>query len=147
MWKSVQGTFTTRSCVQIDFFTPEFHPEKKISWKFHPAKDLGYDMIIGRDLLSKIGMNINFKNSVVQWESTEIPMKPWYSTLVENLSVQEELYNSDMERIKRILDAQYDVANLEEITSSCSYLLPKERQQILDLLNRYSDLFDSTVGK
>ena len=37
-------------------------------------EELGYDMIIGRDLLLSLGMIIDFKYSVIRWGENNIPM-------------------------------------------------------------------------
>jgi hypothetical protein len=33
-------------------------------------------MIIGSDLLSEIGITLNFNDNSIQWDDFEIPMKP-----------------------------------------------------------------------
>ena len=51
-----------------------------------------------------------------------------------------------MDRIKRILDATYEKAVLEKITSECQYLNIEERESLLTLLTKYESLFDRTLG-
>jgi len=55
--------------------------------------------------------------------------------------------SSDMERIKNILDAKYEAANLKEVVAESTYLGPSEKAQLLELLNKYEKLFDGTLGK
>ena len=51
----------TNEVVKIRMEFDEFIPGRKIHWKAHVAKDLGAcDMIIGRDLLDCIGIDILF---------------------------------------------------------------------------------------
>jgi hypothetical protein len=38
-------------------------------------KDAQYDMIIGADLLSELGIELNFNTQRMIWEGIEIPMK------------------------------------------------------------------------
>lgn len=49
-------------------------------------------------------------------------------------------------RIKSILDAKYEKANLPEVVRSCDHLTKEEQAELLDLLQRYSTLFDGTLG-
>ena len=50
------------------------------------------------------------------------------------------------DRIKRILDAMYEKAELEKITSECQHLNIEERKSLLTLLTKYESLFDGTLG-
>ena len=34
-----------------------------------------YDMIVSQDILSELGINLNFKDMTVQWDTAVIPMK------------------------------------------------------------------------
>ena len=50
------------------------------------------------------------------------------------------------DRIKRILDATYEKADLEKITSECQHLKVEERKSLLTLLTKYESLFNGTLG-
>ena len=62
----------------ITFKLPEFSSSKDISWQMDIDKgkleELGYDMIIGRDLLQALKMTIDFEYQVIKWEGTSVPM-------------------------------------------------------------------------
>ena len=47
-----------------------------------------------------------------------------------------------MDRIKWILDATYEKADLEKITAACQHLNVEERKSLLTLLTKYESLFD-----
>ena len=51
------------------------------------------------------------------------------------------------DRLKKILDAKCEAADLDEIVDSQDQLSPQEKQQLLQLLTRYKHLFDGTLGK
>jgi len=57
------GTLTTKYESKIHFSLPEFSDKKIITWKFSVAEkeNLGYDIILGRDLLLDLKMNLSFK--------------------------------------------------------------------------------------
>ena len=65
------------------------------------------------------------------------------SYFVDDSKAREE----SMERIKQILDAKYKPANLKEVTKGCTHLELKQRLQLYKLLEKYSILFDGTIGR
>jgi hypothetical protein len=48
--------------------------------------------------------------------------------------------------MKTILDAKYEKANLEEVVAACKHLSEQEQDSLLELLNKYEDLFDGMLG-
>jgi hypothetical protein len=50
------------------------------------------------------------------------------------------------ERIKEILDAKYEPANLDELTANCTHLTEEQQEQLNTLLKKYKTLFDGTLG-
>ena len=51
-----------------------------------------------------------------------------------------------VERIKNILDAKYEAADLDQIVAESVHLNSYEQQKLLQLLNKYKSLFDGTLG-
>ena len=49
--------------LEIHFSLPEFSDSKMIHWNFSvaDASKIGYDMVIGRDLMTAIGMDMSFE--------------------------------------------------------------------------------------
>ena len=64
-WQTKAGTFLTSSKVKCTFTLPEFHDNRDINWKMYvdesENENSKYDMIIGRDLLSELGIEFSFK--------------------------------------------------------------------------------------
>ena len=79
-WITGSGTINTKRECNLKFKLDEFSTSKEVSWKFHVdetemSKDsLGYDMIIGLDLLCELGLIINCEDKVVEWQDLKIPM-------------------------------------------------------------------------
>ena len=62
-WNTMGGTFVTRTKARIQFKLPEFANNKIIEWTAHvdhvtSPKEAKYEMIIGSDLMTKIGMDL-----------------------------------------------------------------------------------------
>ena len=81
----------TKYEAKVAFSLSKFSNSKIIEWKFNLAEreNLGYDMIIGRDLLGQLGMIIDYKNKLIEWEGTKIPMRDYDRLHKLNLSSKE----------------------------------------------------------
>ena len=139
---------TTDQKVKSQFTFPELQDDKLIEWNIHVAKELGnYDMIIGRDLLQFLAIDIQFSSQEVVWEHATMPFKDRDATLLESYHVEDpEGLLNDTERLKKILDAKYEPANLEQICSAQHQLQRPQQEKLLRLLNKHAELFDGTLG-
>ena len=62
-WTTTAGNFETKGRCNIELKLPEFQPHTIINKSVHVTKnDMQYDMIIGRDLLREMGVDINFSS-------------------------------------------------------------------------------------
>ena len=76
-WGTAAGTFTTTKTCKTQFSLPELHDKRLIQWECHVTNQpFNYDMIIGRDLLTELGIDFSFKKQIITWDTAEIPMKP-----------------------------------------------------------------------
>ena len=65
------GLYCTSHDFKVNFGMPELSRSKIIEDRFHVDSDkgesgIGYDMIIGRDLMVQLGLTKNFKRQVLQ---------------------------------------------------------------------------------
>jgi hypothetical protein len=78
-WTTKAGTFKTDRKVKCQFTLPEFHEGKDISWNMYvdesDARLNSYDMIIGRDLLHELGIDLLFSLGVMKWNNATVPMR------------------------------------------------------------------------
>ena len=79
-------------------------------------------MIIGRDLMTKLKMKIDFEFQCVRWGEAEVPMCNPRVTEKEFYAQDSEIATEAMSRIKRILDAKYEAADLKEVVADCTHL-------------------------
>jgi len=49
-------------------------------------------------------------------------------------------------RIKRILDAKYEPADLDEVVVNCTHLTKEQKAESISLLTRHESLFDEPIG-
>jgi len=69
----------------------EFSKSKVVDWTFRvtDSKNLGYDMIIGRDIMQTLGINLLFNEQTIQWEGAWIPMHDFNKLEKHNLNKYE----------------------------------------------------------
>ena len=151
------GSFSTSKTCKVTFALPQFHKHREITWKMHventDSKKNTYDMIIGRDLMHEMGLNIDFQKGRMVWDNAWVNMQNpdhFRENLLEEF--EEELFlmhdpdTTEAERIQRIVDVKYSPANLEEEVKKADLLNKQEQQELLKLLKKFEPLFDGTLG-
>ena len=75
-------------------------------------------------------------------------MKPPNCNLIEHYFINDPSNVEEAsDRMKRILDAKYEKANLNLLVKEATYLNKCEQDTLLKLLKKYESLFDGTLGK
>lgn len=148
VWTTPGGAMKTTTRCQAQFTLPELHDNRMIAWDLHVTKSLGaYDMIIGRDMLMDLGIDIRFSSNTVEWDESEIPLKDVDASEEESYHIGDtDVVDDATERIKSILDAKYEKANLHQVAAEAEHLSDEEKGQLHTLLEKYETLFDGTLG-
>lgn len=147
VWTTPNGSFATTTKAKALFVLPELHDNRVIEWNVSVAPNLGvYDMIIGRDMLQDLGINLRFSDLTIEWDGAEIPFKDSDSRL-ESFFIQDSpAVDSAVERLKKILDAKYEAADLDKIADTALHLSVDEREELRALLHKHEALFDGKLG-
>ena len=113
-------------------------------------------MIIGRDLLTELGMIIDFNNRTMTWDhatismETEDPRSKKRKTVAAANTFSQDKYPESVRmvssRITTILDCEYAPADLPTIVDKIKYLNLNEKKDLSTVLNKYKSLFDGTLG-
>jgi hypothetical protein len=79
-WKKLGGAFKTNYESLLDFKFPELSTSKVVTWQARvddktSRKEAAYDMIIGMDLMTSIGITVDCEQRCIIWGGTEIPLK------------------------------------------------------------------------
>jgi hypothetical protein len=79
-------------------------------------------------LLKALKIKIDFDQELIFWDEAFIPMKPIDNTK-ENMYIQDpKAVEDETQRVKTILEAKYEAADLNEIVKSCQHLNLEEQK-------------------
>ena len=147
-WSTPNGDMTTKGKVKAQFTIPELQDNKLLEWNLHVTKDLGYyDMIIGRDIMTFLGIDLSFATHEVHWDTYSMPFKDIECTPLDSYHIDDpEGVMEDTDRLKKILDAKYEAADLKDVCAKQAQLSAEEQRLLHDLLSKYDGLFDGTLG-
>ena len=149
-WSTPGGDLTTTKTCKCKFVMPEFYRDRVIEWNVSLAPtNLGaHDMIIGRDILQGLGIKFDFTDLTIEWDGVVLPMRDTESMTQEAYYIHEpDIIEAETERIRGILDAKYEKADLAEVAAQATHLTQSERTRLHEFLKKYEDLFDGTLGK
>ena len=79
-WQTQAGRFSTKyTYLMSDMSLPQFTNNRKFEFtvnKFDTNKINGYNIILGRDVMHLLGLNIQFEDCSFQWGDITVPMVP-----------------------------------------------------------------------
>jgi len=79
-WSTKAGSFKTRRKCEIAFTLPAFHANRTITCNAYVDEShfesSNYDIIIGRDLMHSLGINLLFDTAEVSWDNAKVKMLP-----------------------------------------------------------------------
>ena len=108
--------------------------------------------------MSVLKLDILFSKNVVSWEGIEIPMvdfrqlskykftKKEFKAFISNTS-EPVVTEAATKRVIKILDAQYEAADLRQVSLKATHLNTQQRESLYQLLIKYKDIFDGSLGE
>ena len=93
-------------------------------------------MIISRDLIRSLGIDIHGADVTIHWDNAAIPWRDIDSTTnsVFVLSQYNVPFNSETKRMKHILDSKYTKSDPKKIAESSTHVDTQERNELYTLL-------------
>ena len=90
-WNTQLGRTTTNLKVKIDFTLPDLNDMNVVTWNFHvdDSSKGRYDMILGRDPLPYLGLNLKLSDHFVEADNRTLKgiMHPWLIWVLMNLNI------------------------------------------------------------
>jgi len=148
-WSTPGGDMHTNQMVKAQFTIPELHDDRLIEWNMHVTKTIGaYDMIIGRDILEFLKIDIRFSDKTIVWDRAEMPFKDRDASELEAYHISDgDAMEDAVHRVKRILDAKYEKADISKVCEEQEELDASQRDKLGELLRKYEPLFDGQLGR
>jgi len=76
VWTTPARDMRTGQKVEAQFTTPELHDGRLTEWNMHVTESLGpCDVIIGRDILKFLKIDLRFSDEIIEWDGTEMPFE------------------------------------------------------------------------
>ena len=80
-------------------------------------------MIISRDILTDLGIDIHFSTQTCTWEHSAIPMRESDTTIHQSYVVAESgPLKQATNRLKKILDAKYEPMKISQVIQNSTHL-------------------------
>jgi hypothetical protein len=105
------------------------------------------------DLLSELGVEINFNTQRIIWEGVEIPKKEKHiisdvqnATAIYYQSIETSVLKEAEARQKRILDADYSALDLNDYAHMETHLSTDQQAKLICSLQKYPKLFRGGLG-
>ena len=108
-------------------------------------------MIIGRDMLEDLGIDIQFSDQTIVWDGHDMPFKDMTKDMdiADAFHVEEpEMVQEMTDRLSKIIDNDYKKASLQEVVDGHDHLTSStEKQQLFNMLSKHEHLFDGSLGQ
>jgi hypothetical protein len=142
----------------VEFKLPELSNSKKMMWLCHvdesSDKDRAiYNIILGMDIMTKIGLSVNTAEKCITWEQSSMPLKRQgavQSHYIRHhtyaLSVAALVLQEAEECQSRILDADYSKVDIKQYISELTHFKSEEKKALTETLHQFPVLFGGRLG-
>ena len=115
---------------------PELNALAKIDVKMPVAQmNRHYDVIVQQDLLSKLGIILDFEQQLVWWGGGIVKIRPTECTQETSYFVNHTPYiAAETDRMSKMLDAKYQPADLDKVEAKNMNLTLEQRNKLHKLL-------------
>ena len=140
-----------------DIMLPEFSSNRRIRARLRSYVlygDMPYDLILGRDFLSPLNIDVLTGKGIITWDDLQVPFRSRTELIdpfqLDEVTLQalaaEPDINSHCEP-RRILDAKYERVDPADVAKQQKHLSQRQQQDLAVLLRRFPLLFDGVLKK
>jgi hypothetical protein len=124
---------------------------------FDNNDNVKYKIILGTNILSKIGINLNYSERNMDWFDCSIPLHPPGSLDLKeihamedkfHIQVKDELFSKDWLKcfVTKILDTKYERTDVVEVVKGLTHLNAHQKADMHQVLQNNNKMFDGTLG-
>ena len=160
-WMTKGGIFTTKAKCLVPMILPDFTRQTRVEFDCHvdptqKSHNTNYDIILGKDFMQELGIDILNSSLTLRWDGIEIPMREFgelrkpvdaIDSFLLDIDRTSDATNDMQNRVTRILDAKYEKADLAQLCRNQPHLTTKEQDMLHTLFAKYEHLFDGTLGE
>jgi hypothetical protein len=162
---TVAGPVKPKARTQVKFKLPELSSSAKFQAHFYVSDELcGYDMILGRDFLREIKLDILFSEDVLRWNDMDIRMKPSEECAKEAGAIayserfaskygrryeyegEDDPLEGEILRLKDLADARYKPPDIDDYVETMEHLDDDEKLKVKALLVKHMSVLDGKLG-
>jgi hypothetical protein len=123
------------------------------------ADSCRYDVILGADFLSKLGIDVKYSTGTIEWFDNELPLHDTrylqskdFLTMAETIEIQleDDFFGMDWYDptcyASEILDAKYEKVLVDDIIDQLDHLNTQQKNDLKRVLKDHTKLFDGTLG-
>ena len=150
-WTTQGGDFTTQGVVELDEASlPQFTRRRKFSFRAHQivseAKGM-YDIMLGRDFLQQIGLDILYSSKEFCWDDIKVPMTNCGHWTKQSVKQFNECKDQDETEEEFLLDAKYEKIDLNKVVERQTHLNQENKELLQELLQKFKGIFQGTLGR
>ena len=126
---------------------------KPIKCLVHDDNNVRYDLILGRQACTEMGLKIDFDEEKVTWVDRTIPFhdKDWGKNKANIKRVLDvgpsEVAKKAESHAVEIKPAQYAKADLDEVIVAQTHLTDEQKRQLREVFEEHKELFNGKVGR
>ena len=153
-FSTTAGSFKTSAHVNLqDFRLPEFNMTrtvKEVKCYVFDNRSVPYDLILGRDFLNQVGIDVRSSTLSCEWLGDSIPFKPGkfltnykeYAAITDPPAVKKVEVNATT-----FTPTKSTVADIDEVCQDQEHLTPKQRAELNEILSKHTELFSGKLGR
>ena len=114
-------------------------------------------MIRGGDFLTKVGMNLKYDNSTMEWPGRSIPIRAPFTMNDEYITILDDSLHQMEEEFRGknwlnsylsvpIINSKYEKVDIEAVIAEQSYLSDSQKSDLCSILMKHEGLFNGKLG-